>query len=48
MQLDIKISYLSIYSIDVDIKIFLKVNYYQLGIFLDLDCSASEEILYKV
>ena len=47
-QIDMKLSYLPVNVEEVDIKKFLKVNYYRLGIILDLDCDGSEEFLDKV
>ena len=47
-QTGMKLSYLPVNVEEVDIKKFLKVNYYRLGIILDLDCDGREEFLDKV
>lgn len=44
---NIKVSYTQIKD-DLDVKKFLQVNYYKLGIVLDLDCIGSGLIFKQV
>lgn len=48
VQLDLKLAYSPTSSLIADVSKMLKVNYYKLGILLDLDCPGSEEILRQV
>ena len=47
MDAKIKVSYINILD-NYDMKTTLKVDYYKLGIILDLDCKKSEDIFNQV
>lgn len=48
MQLDLRLSYLSTNTEAVNLEKLFEVNYYKLGIFVDLNCAKSEEIFNHV
>ena len=47
-QLDLQLSYTPTEFTDSDLNKLLKVNYYKLGILLDLDCPDGEKIFQWV
>lgn len=47
MESNIKISYIDDYE-KQNMQIAMKVNYYKLGVFLDLDCPQGEDIFTQV